>query len=66
MRDRGRDNAGALRNANQIGHRGDPEFLHNAPAMNFDRLLGRVQFRGDLFVQKAHDHETQDLKLARR
>ena len=46
----GRDDAGPLGHANQIRHRGNAELLHNPAAMNFDRLLRRVQLRGNLFV----------------
>src|SRR5205823_11018263 len=66
MRIVGWRDAGALRNAHQVGDRRDSELLHDAAAMNLDRLLGGVQFRGNLFVQKTDDDETQNLKLTRR
>src|SRR5260370_22637295 len=62
----GRRDAGALRNANQISHRGDTELLHDAAAMNFDRLLRRVQFRRNLFVQQAYNHEAKNFELTGR
>src|SRR6266404_7302485 len=34
--------------------------------MNFDRLLGCVHLRRNLFVQQAHNDETQNFKLTRR
>ena len=46
----GRRDAGALRDAHEIRHGSDTELLHDAAAMNFDRLLGSVQLRSDLFV----------------
>src|SRR5436305_7060252 len=66
MRIVGWRDAGALRNAHEIGDGSDPELLHDTAAMNLDRLFGGVEFRGNLFVQKTHDDEAQDLKLTRR
>src|SRR6266849_3629667 len=61
-----RRDAGALRDAHEISHGRDTALLHDAAAMNFDRLLGRVQFRRNLFVQQAHNDEAQNFKLPRR
>ena len=62
----GRNDAGALRNANQVRDRRNSELLHDAAAMNFDRLLGRVQFRCNLLVQQTQNHEAKNVELTRR
>src|SRR5438876_11099456 len=62
----GRGDAGPLRNANQVRDRRDSELLHDAAAMNFDRLLGRVQFRRNLLVQQTQNHEAKNVELTRR
>src|SRR3979411_407525 len=61
-----RRDVGALRDATQLGHGGDTELLHDAAAMNFDRLFRRVQFRRNLFVQQAYSHEAKNFELTGR
>jgi hypothetical protein len=50
----------------EIKHGGGTEPLHDAVAMDFDRLLRCVQFRRSLFVQKTHNNEAQNFELTRR
>ena len=49
----------------QFRHGRHAHLFHHPAAMNFDRLLGRAEFGGNLFVQQAFDDPLQHLKFAR-
>ena len=52
--------------AHELCQRPYPEFLHNLPAMYFDRPLADAQVRGDHFVHPAVRDAIEDLQLAIR
>ena len=57
--------SGFLAQAYEFGNRYDPEFLHDAAAVDLDRFVGNTQFRGNLLVQHAGNHVSHDFVLAR-
>jgi hypothetical protein len=56
--------SGILREADKIRDRSHPKLLHHAPPMNFDCLLRRLQFSGNLLIQKTQDDKPHHFKLA--
>ena len=58
-------NPSLLTGIDEIGHRGYAEFLHDAPAMDLDRMFGDTQVVGDLLVAGSRNHAAQHLFFSR-
>ena len=52
----GGTDSGFLAEADEIGNRVDPEFLHYSTAVDLDRFLGDSQLISNLLVQHTGDH----------
>ena len=52
--------------AGELGQRRNFHLFHHPGAVNLDRLFGRPQLRGDLFIEPTGDDVRQDFAFPRR